>query len=82
MFARTIDLAQHEKHSHKLAVFQRIPLPDADDWRRGMLIWRDLLATLTIRHAAKSLYQTELGQAYCGDSLEFHAVNRGRAVSI
>lgn len=30
MFARTIDLARHTAHSHKLAVFQRVPLPDAE----------------------------------------------------
>jgi hypothetical protein len=30
MFARTVDLARHTKHQHKLAVFQRVPLPDAE----------------------------------------------------
>jgi hypothetical protein len=30
VFARTIDLARHAKHSHKLAVFQRVPLPGAE----------------------------------------------------
>lgn len=29
LFARTVDLACDRKHSHKLAVFQRVPLPDA-----------------------------------------------------
>jgi hypothetical protein len=33
VFARTIDLARHAAHSHKLAVFQRVPLPDARDAR-------------------------------------------------
>jgi hypothetical protein len=33
VFARTVDLAKHAKHPHKLAVFQRIPLPDASDLR-------------------------------------------------
>lgn len=33
VFARTVDLARHAKHPHKLAVFQRIPLPDASDLR-------------------------------------------------
>ncbi|MEX2141959.1 MAG: hypothetical protein WD894_22020 [Pirellulales bacterium] len=33
VFARTIDLVCHAKHSHKLAVFQRVPLPDAEDLR-------------------------------------------------
>jgi hypothetical protein len=39
MFARTIDLARHEKHSRKLAVFQRVPLPDANElapWYVGL----------------------------------------------
>ncbi|MBL9122771.1 MAG: hypothetical protein JNG90_04005 [Planctomycetaceae bacterium] len=31
LFARTVDLACHAKHGHKLAVFQRVPLPDASD---------------------------------------------------
>lgn len=30
LFARTIDLVCHARHSHKLAVFQRVPLPDAE----------------------------------------------------
>ena len=33
VFARTVDLARHAKHPHKLAVFQRIRLPDASDLR-------------------------------------------------
>jgi hypothetical protein len=33
LFARTMDLQCHAKHSHKLAVFQRVPLPDASDLR-------------------------------------------------
>ena len=33
MFVRTIDLACHAKHSHKLAVMQRVPLPGAEDVR-------------------------------------------------
>lgn len=31
LFARTIDLLAHAKHSHKLAVMQRVPLPGATD---------------------------------------------------
>ncbi len=31
LFARTVDLACDRKHSHKLGVFQRVPLPDAAD---------------------------------------------------
>jgi hypothetical protein len=33
LFVRTIDLLCHAKHSHKLAVMQRVPLPDAPDLR-------------------------------------------------
>ena len=33
VFARTVDLARHAKHPHKLAVFQRVPLPGAADLR-------------------------------------------------
>jgi hypothetical protein len=33
VFARTVDLARHAKHPHKLAVFQRVPLPDATSLR-------------------------------------------------
>jgi hypothetical protein len=33
LFARTIDLACHAKYSKKLAVFQRVPLPDAETLR-------------------------------------------------
>ena len=33
VFARTVDLARHAKHPHKLAVFQRIPLPGATNLR-------------------------------------------------
>jgi len=33
VFARTVDLARHAKHPHKLAVYQRIPLPGATDVR-------------------------------------------------
>ena len=33
LFARTVDLTRHGKYSHKLAVFQRVPLPDAEDRR-------------------------------------------------
>lgn len=33
LFARTVDLLRHPKHPHKLAVFQRVPLPDASDLR-------------------------------------------------
>ena len=32
MFARTADLARHAKHPSKLAVMQRVPLPDVDDF--------------------------------------------------
>ena len=35
LFARTIDLVCHAKHSHKLAVFQRVPLPDAANLQPG-----------------------------------------------
>src|SRR5262249_34358807 len=31
LFVRTIDLERHTKHSLKLAVFHRVPLPDADN---------------------------------------------------
>jgi hypothetical protein len=33
LFARTIDLVCHAKYAHKLAVFQRVPLPGAKDLR-------------------------------------------------
>jgi hypothetical protein len=33
MFVRTIDLVCHGEHSHKLAVMQRVPLPDAENIR-------------------------------------------------
>jgi hypothetical protein len=33
MFVRTKDLVCHAKHSHKLAVMQRVPLPDAENAR-------------------------------------------------
>lgn len=33
MFVRTIDLLCHAKHSHKLAVMQRVPLPGAENIR-------------------------------------------------
>lgn len=33
LFARTVDLVCHAQHSHKLAVFQRVPLPDAKNLR-------------------------------------------------
>jgi len=33
LYARTVDLAPHAKHPHKLAVFQRVPLPDAENLR-------------------------------------------------
>jgi len=33
VFARTIDLRRHANHPHKLAVFQRVPLPDASELR-------------------------------------------------
>jgi hypothetical protein len=33
LFARTIDLQRDTKNLHKLAVFQRVPLPDAKDLR-------------------------------------------------
>jgi hypothetical protein len=31
MFVRSVDLLCHVKHSHKLAVMQRVPLPDAEN---------------------------------------------------
>lgn len=31
LFARTVDLTPHSKHAGKLAVMQRVPLPDAKD---------------------------------------------------
>jgi hypothetical protein len=31
LFVRTSDLARHSKHAAKLAVMQRVPLPEADD---------------------------------------------------
>jgi hypothetical protein len=33
VFARTLDLQRHASHSHKLAVFQRVPLPGARSLR-------------------------------------------------
>ena len=43
VFARTVDLRRHDKHPHKLAVFQRIPLPDASDLRPWYADFADLI---------------------------------------
>lgn len=45
IFARTVDLECHKQHPHKLALFQRVPLPDASDKSP----WYDHLAEL-LRH--------------------------------
>lgn len=45
LFVRTIDLERHKKHSHKLAVMQRVPLPDAEH----LLPWYSDLSEL-LRH--------------------------------
>lgn len=45
MFARTVDLKRHGQHLGKLAVMQRVPLPDAPDHRP----WYDDLAELLKR---------------------------------
>lgn len=42
LFARTIDLQRDAKNLHKLAVFQRVPLPDSQDLRP----WYDDLGNL------------------------------------
>lgn len=42
LFARTVDLARHRAHPHKLAVMQRVPLPDSPD----RAPWYDDLAEL------------------------------------
>jgi hypothetical protein len=42
LFARTIDLQRDTKNLHKLAVFQRVPLPDSQDLRP----WYDDLGKL------------------------------------
>lgn len=55
VFARTIDLRRHAKHSHKLAVFQRIPLPGASDIRP----WYADLSKL-IQHVDDPPYETAL----------------------
>lgn len=44
LFARTADLACHHKHAQKLAVFQRVPLPDATDLRPWYADLSELLA--------------------------------------
>ena len=43
LFVRTVDLLCHAKHSHKLAVMQRVPLPDADELRPWYADLADLL---------------------------------------
>ncbi|HEX4146693.1 MAG TPA: hypothetical protein VHY91_24535 [Pirellulales bacterium] len=55
VFGRTIDLRRHEKHPHKLAVFQRVPLPDASDRRP----WYADLSEL-IRHIDDPPYEAAL----------------------
>jgi hypothetical protein len=45
LFVRTIDLARHSAHSQKLAVMQRVPLPDAEN----LLPWYSDLGEL-LRH--------------------------------
>lgn len=44
LFARTVDLTCHAKHPHKLAVFQRVPLPTATDLRPWYADLSELLA--------------------------------------
>lgn len=43
-FARSVDLTRHAIHPHKLSVFQRVPLPGADDPRPWYASLSDLLA--------------------------------------
>ena len=43
LFVRTADLLCHAKHSHKLAVMQRVPLPGAEDIRPWYADLADLL---------------------------------------
>ena len=47
LFARTIDLACHVSHPHKLAVFQRVPLPDASSLKPWYADLPDLLAHIS-----------------------------------
>ncbi len=46
MFARAADLVRHREHEGKLAVMQRVPLPDADDFG----IWFNVLGKLLREH--------------------------------
>jgi len=55
VFARTVDLARHAKHSHKLSVFQRVPLHDASDLRP----WYADLSEL-IQHIGDPPYEAAL----------------------
>lgn len=48
LYARTLDLARDPKHPHKLAVFQRVPLPGAEDIRP----WYDDLGHLVAQFDA------------------------------
>jgi hypothetical protein len=54
VFARTVDLAKHAKHPYKLAVFQRIPLPDASDLRPWYADFSEL-----IQHIDDPRYEAE-----------------------
>ncbi len=46
LFAKTLDLARHRLHDGKLAVMQRVPLPDADDLAPWFDDLGDLLKTI------------------------------------
>jgi len=46
LYARTVDLQRHANYSHKLAVFRRVPLPNAE----SLLPWCDSLAELIRNH--------------------------------
>ena len=80
MFARVVDLARHETHKGKLAVFQRVPLPDSE----SLAPWYNDLGEL-LKHSPMHfdpLYQTKLGKAYCADSLDFMRAMPGGQVDL
>jgi len=55
VFARTVDLRRHPSYPHKLAVFQRVPIPGASDLRP----WYVDLSEL-IRHIDDAPHETAL----------------------
>ena len=71
MFARVVDLARHNTHTGKLAVLQRVPLPESESLSPWYNDLGELLRHIATRHALDPLYQTKLGKAYCADSLDF-----------